>query len=275
MAIHFQQTVTQANKCWQKLATSVVFAGAMLAVTASVSANGAHTSLTEGDVSTSASQQEQASALPALVPFEAYYDAFKWNDKLGDVHIKLESLSDQQYSLTYSSELSKFFLSDKRFEHSIFTVVNGEIIPASYHYSRSGTGPDKKKDITFSDTQPATMLIDSKQEVEWHGELDNQLYRIDFPRHLAKGVITKKYDFVNSRGQLRSYTLEAQGEQKLSLPIGELDTIKVKIMRDSTKRETIIWFAPSLNYTLVRLQQFKDGDEQGDIQLRSYTLLNE
>ena len=39
---------------------------------------------------------------------------------------------------------------------------------------------------------------------------------------------------------------------------------------DSNKRETFAWFAPSLNYTLVRLQQFKEGDEQGDIKLKSF-----
>jgi hypothetical protein len=47
----------------------------------------------------------------------------------------------------------------------------------------------------------------------------------------------------------------------------------VKLIRDSKKRETFAWFAPSLNYTLVRLQQFKEGDEQGDIKLKSFDLL--
>jgi len=56
----------------------------------------------------------------------------------------------------------------------------------------------------------------------------------------------------------------------LSLPYGNLKTVKVKLIRDSKKRETFAWFAPSLNYTLVRLQQFKEGEEQGDIKLKAY-----
>ena len=37
--------------------------------------------------------------------------------------------------------------------------------------------------------------------------------------------------------------------------------VKVKIIRENAKRETYAWFAPSLNYQLVRLQQFKEGEE--------------
>ncbi|MFT4994605.1 MAG: hypothetical protein ACI965_001640, partial [Paraglaciecola sp.] len=35
---------------------------------------------------------------------------------------------------------------------------------------------------------------------------------------------------------------------------------------------TSAWFSPELNYQLVRLQQFKDGEEQGEIQLKEYTI---
>ncbi|MEW9796987.1 DUF3108 domain-containing protein [Alteromonas lipolytica] len=209
---------------------------------------------------------------PKLTPFHAVYTAFKWGSDIGKAEMELKPLATDQYSLTYSSHVSKFFLSDKRYEHSIFTVENGELIPSEYHYNRSGTGPDKALSISFK-TDNNTLVVNDKDTMAWQGELDNQIYRIDLPRKLANGVTKSGFDFINYRGQQRHYGVQVIGEETLSLPYGTLETIKVKLLRDSNKRETFIWFAPELDYNLVRLQQFKDGDEQGDIQLKSYESL--
>lgn len=206
-----------------------------------------------------------------LTPYSAEYTAFKWGDDIGNAKIELTQLSEFQYSLTYASKVSKFFLSDKRNEHSIFSVLNGEIIPNEYHYSRRGTGANKSLDVTFVDTDPATIVVKDGDNHPWNGQLDNQLYRLFIANSLALGNQTVAYDYINSRGQLRSQTVSVVGEETLKVPFGELTTIKVKINRKNSTRETFAWFAPSLNYTLVRLQQFKDGDEQGDIQLKHYT----
>lgn len=208
-----------------------------------------------------------------LVPFHAVYTAYKWGDDIGTAEMKLEKLSPAQYSLTYSSHVSKFFLSDKRYEHSIFDVVDGELVPDEYYYSRSGTGPDKALSVTFNGGDNPTITVDEQETMAWDGELDNQIYRVELPRKLAKGTEASAFDFINYRGEQRHYGVKVLGEETLALPYGELDTIKVKLIRDSKKRETFIWFAPALDYNLVRLQQFKEGDEQGDIKLKSYSRL--
>ncbi|GGW95847.1 DUF3108 domain-containing protein [Alteromonas halophila] len=206
-----------------------------------------------------------------LTPFHAVYTAYKWGDDVGTAEMTLKKLSPAQYSLTYSSHVSKFFLSDKRYEHSIFDVADGELVPDEYHYSRSGTGPDKKLSVRFEGGENPTITVDNEKTMAWQGELDNQIYRIELPRQLAAGAEASAFDFINYRGQQRHYGVKVLGEETLTLPYGKLDTIKVKLVRDSNKRETFIWFAPELDYNLVRLQQFKDGDEQGDIKLKSYT----
>ena len=205
-----------------------------------------------------------------LHPYEAVYTAYKWGDDVGEAHIKLEALNNQQYSLTYSSKVSKFFLSDKRYEHSIFTVEDGALLPIEYHYNRTGTGPDKKLTVNFNSVKGGKITVENGDEFSWDGQFDNQLYRVDLAKQLALGKTSLRYNFINYRGQLRSYGVKVVATEDLSLPYGELETIKVKLIRDSKKRETYAWFAPSLNYALVRLQQFKDGKEQGDIKLKSY-----
>ncbi|QJR79383.1 DUF3108 domain-containing protein [Alteromonas pelagimontana] len=219
--------------------------------------------------SMSAHADEKADRLP-LVPFHATYTAYKWQDDVGKAELKLEKLAKAQYSLTYSSDVSKFFLSDERFEHSIFNVIDGELIPDQYYYSRTGTGSDKHLQIDFQPAPSPKIVIDKQKKLPWHAETDNQLYRIDLPRQLAAGEENVEYHFINYRGQLKTYGIEILGRETLSLPYGELKTIKVKLIRQSQSRVTFAWFAPSLDYNLVRLQQFKDGDEQGEIRLQSY-----
>jgi hypothetical protein len=49
-----------------------------------------------------------------------------------------------------------------------------------------------------------------------------------------------------------------------------VDTVVVERVRDDDERSTRIWFAPSLNYLLVRLRQIeKDEDNDVMLQLKS------
>jgi hypothetical protein len=224
-------------------------------------------------ISAKAQEPEGASALPDLVPFEATYTAFKWGDDVGNATMKLEPLADKQFSLTYSSRVSKFFLSDERFEHSIFMVDDDSLVPSQYHYTRTGTGPDSEITISFEKSPSPTVVVEGKDNLVWEDELDNQLYRIDLGRQLAIDKRDLGYDFINYRGQKRHYGIRILGNETLALPFGKLETIKVKLVRDSKSRQTYAWYSPELDYQLVRLQQFKDGDEQGDIKLKAYKRL--
>lgn len=206
----------------------------------------------------------------ALEPFVAHYAAYKWGDKIGGAKMSLVKESDGNYHLDYSSRVSKFFLSDKRSEHSTFSFDNGQFKPLSYRYKRTGTGPDKALNIAFAHDGVPTFSVDNHQAQPWQGEFDNQLYRLQVRRWLALGKSSFKVNFINYRGEKAIYDMSVTGTETLELPIGKLDTVKVTINRASSKRQTFMWFAPSLDFQLVRLQQFKDGEEQGDIRLIDY-----
>lgn len=206
----------------------------------------------------------------ALVPFVATYAAYKWGDKIGGAKMALTQESDGRYHLEYASRVSKFFLSDKRSEQSVFTFDNGQFIPLSYEYKRTGTGPDKALSVIFRHDDNATFHVDGQPAQAWLGELDNQLYRLQVRRWLSKGETAFTVHFINYRGEKSVYDMSVTGKESLELPFGVLDTVKVTINRATAKRQTFMWFAPSLDFQLVRLQQFKDGDEQGDIRLVEY-----
>ncbi len=205
-----------------------------------------------------------------LETFDATYKAFRYGKELGQATLKLDDLGRNKYRLTYDSKVSLFFLSDKRQEVSLFSLVGNNILPYKYTYNRSGTGPDKELLAEFS-PNGTTITLNKEESMAWDGELDNQLYRLDLQMRLAKGEEDLEYKLINYRGEKRKYKLLVMGKEQLDLPFGMLEGIKVKIMRESKKRETFAWFSPELNYQLVRLQQFKEGEEQGDIQLSEFS----
>ena len=183
MSKNYQNLVMQATKPFAL--------GALLAASLSVAA--------QANPST---ENTDSAELP-LQPYKATYTAYKWGDDVGEANIELSKLGDQQYSLIYTSKVSKFFLSDKRSEHSIFTVSDNTVVPSEYYYNRSGTGPDKELKVTFSHQGQGKIAVENGETFDWNGEFDNQIYRIDLAKQLAEGKTSLEYHFVNYRGELR------------------------------------------------------------------------
>ncbi len=204
-----------------------------------------------------------------LAEFEAEYTVNRFGRSLGIAKLSLAA-EDENYRLNYYSKVSAFFLSDIRSETSLFSVKkDGDLHPISYAYSRSGTGRNKSTKIDF-DSKDTNIIINQGEPINWQDELDNQLYRLDVQLKLAAGETEFSYDIINSRGQLRHYNLVVVGTEQLDLPFGMIEGVKVLFKRENSTRETIAWFSPQLNYQLVKLQQFKDDNEQGDIRLKSF-----
>lgn len=211
----------------------------------------------------------RACAEEQLVGFEAEYIVYRFNRSLGKARLSLKTDENELYRLDYYSKVSAFFLSDVRSETSFFSYEDSQLHPLTYSYSRSGTGSNKSTKIQF-DSENSTVTINQALPINWSGQLDNQLYRLDVQLKLASGNNEFDYNIVNNRGELRHYELKVVGKEQLDLPYGMLEAIKVKIIRNNSSRETIAWFSPQLNYQLVKLQQFKDGDEQGEIRLKFF-----
>lgn len=204
-----------------------------------------------------------------IEPFKATYTAYHDDDDVGEATLHLIKLTDDMYQMEYYSSVSKFFLSDKRYERSVFKMSDEDLMPVTYEYIRRGTGPNKALNLNF-DAQNQQIIVNEEETMPWRGELDNQLFRIDLSRQLANDKRKVTYDFINYRGEKRQYRLEVLDTETLTLPYGEVAAIKVKINRESKKRVTFAWFSEELDWSLVRLQQFKEGKEQGDIRLKSF-----
>jgi len=62
------------------------------------------------------------------------------------------------------------------------------------------------------------------------------------------------------KDQLKQQTFKRLGVEILATPQGELETIKVEKEYESDDRKTSLWFAPNLDYQLVKIVQHDDGE---------------
>ncbi|WP_416304881.1 DUF3108 domain-containing protein [Neptunicella sp. SCSIO 80796] len=204
-----------------------------------------------------------------LCPYQAKYNAYRSGSKLGTASQQLETLTNNQYRLTYQSHASYFFLSDHRHEISQFSQLGEQLQSVNYQYKRTGTGRDKSLAAEFNPTDH-TILLNNDEKLPWQQELDNQLYQFRIKQLLAEGKTEFSIPVLNYRGEKEMYQFEVQGEEELALPYDKVNALKVVRIRETKRRETFIWFAPSLNYLMVRIRQLKEDDEQGDIRLSQY-----
>lgn len=221
-----------------------------------------------------ASEIQSNSGQIQLVPFQAKYQVTRNGSKIGHASISFR-LSHSEAIFDYHSKVSRFFLTDERTERSVYQFQDARslqipIKSKSYEYIRTGTGPD---DQLFIDFEQQT--IQSDEGIDTFSNLlnDNQYFRLDIPFRLNQGIsIPTEYDFLNYRGQPRTYLVEQQAKQTLDLPIGKVSAHYFVITRpNSTRRVTHAWFAPDYNHQLVRLTQYKNGKEQADMRLKSFT----
>ena len=75
---------------------------------------------------------------------------------------------------------------------------------------------------------------------------------------------------VFDNGRIKDVVFEDQGAETLETSLGELETRRVlRTNLDGSSRTTLTWFAPSLDYMPVKIEQLKRGDLVARLTLKS------
>ncbi|TPV58556.1 DUF3108 domain-containing protein [Aestuariibacter sp. GS-14] len=215
-----------------------------------------------------------------LRPFEAIYDVYRRGDKLGEGTRTLKLLSDSAWEFSYRTDLSVFFLSDRRHEISRLLIDEDfKIRPFWYEFKRTGTGADKKNCLTFNHTNGVvTDAVANKviNDIFWQPGVQDQIsYQLQLQVDLLLQRTQLEYRAINKKAAPRDYNFATLSTEETRVPYGTLETIKVKRITENSDRVTYAWLAPSLSFTLVRLQQIEDGKESYDVRLKSLQWLSE
>jgi hypothetical protein len=210
-----------------------------------------------------------------LTQYQANYDILRKGKNHGEAVRELKKLSDNTYELTYHSNIEWMIFSDSRVETSTFNFEDRKVSPRNYTMLRSGTGPDKNYTIDFD---PQNKIINSSTseyplDYEWTDNFQDSIsYQVHVREGLRKGETSFSFPLIDKKGNHRDYNFEVVGKEMISLPIGNVEAIKVKRVYDNDKRQAIAWFAPEMDYILVRMWKGEKGMEQFEVQMNSFTV---
>lgn len=214
------------------------------------------------------------SAQAKTTPYHAEYVLSRRGAERGHATRLLEEQDSgtwRYYTETYASML---FLSDRRENETVFRMNDGRVEPLVFKYNRSGTGSDKAFNVEFDRVAKAFRSSGEDDiNAEWNPALlDPNAVLHQLQLDIAKGGDSWSYQLVDDKGNQREYEFARAGSETLELPYGSVEAIRVDRVRDTDRRETFFWFAPELNYTLVKMQQLKEGDEQAQLQLKALSI---
>ena len=226
----------------------------------------------------SQASETTADITPKLKPYVAQYKLFRSGEEHGTAEREL-SLEGDSYRLQYESSIEWMIFSDERYESSQFLIENNRVRPLEYQMERKGTGPDRSYLVTF-DRENRQIKGPKKRKkkkrknsdamVLWNSNwLDPISYQQQLYFDLHAGQEEFNYVFINRKGKEHKYDFKLTNREQLVLPYGTVEAVKVERIYEHSERQTIAWFAPELDYALVRIWKGKSGVEQFDLQLQS------
>ncbi len=212
-----------------------------------------------------------------LTPFTAHYAS------LWDVGLKIGGQATRQLQQTDNGQwhfsLEAKAMIAKLSEHSTLRMEKGTVLPLKYQYQRKILNRQKDLSIDF-DWQAGTATTHTSDS--WHMDIkaplqDKLSVQLQLQRDLARAKQINIGDQLSyevaAGGQIEAFNYQVVDIEMLDTPLGTMQTMKVERLRNqSSNRLTYIWFAPQLDYHVVRiLQQEPDGKQyQLDIEQLDY-----
>jgi hypothetical protein len=208
---------------------------------------------------------EESVETPPLSTFTAKFEVEVAGMKMGEIERTLKQHENglyEQTSLIYTTGFFSVFRSDRFEEHSFWHWQDNTPVPQRYTYHYTGGSKGEVYEQLDFDWQAQT--VDSLREGKTTtleiepGVVDKLSYQVALVRDLQAGKKTFMYK-VADRGDIRHIRYEVVGTETLDTPWGKKRTLKVKRKTLTNERVTILWFAPDLDYMVVRLIQDDNG----------------
>lgn len=175
---------------------------------------------------------------------------------------RLENGAYRYHSETKTTGLLSIFRKDRIIETSNWQLENHKLIPLDYYYSHSGGKKKRLVNISFDwDKSRITNSIDGSS---WKmptspNVMDKLLYQLAIMYDLQAGNELLRYTVADG-GKTKIYNFEILGEEVLSTPLGQLDTLKLERHKPNSRRKSTLWCAKQLQYLPVKVENVeKDG----------------
>lgn len=212
-----------------------------------------------------------SAAEPPVRPFKAIYESqFDVGFSLsGEVVRSLTATDNGQW--LFQNRISAMVASIN--EQSQLRFDNQQAIPQHYYYKKKVLG--KKRESVMSLNWTDGMADGKKGDTEWSlkiptGTQDKLSYQLQMRLDLKAGKTGPLHYTLADNGRLKTYRFNVVGEESVTSPLGTYPAIKVEMDRgENADRETYIWFAPALDYMIIKLAQTEPDGKAYALQLKS------
>lgn len=224
--------------------------------------------------------EQQSKGKQPLPAFTAQYSILHKADVVGTAVRQLSYQADGSVNYHYETKVEWLIFSQTRSETSILSINNNQITPQHYTYIREGTGKDKRYEWLYNVNDNTAQDLGRKRKItplDFSNNLQDKLsYHLQHRLNLITDVKQKEYVYsvVNTSGSISDHVYQYDDEEELILPYGLVKTIRFKREVKEKDRTTYAWFAPELDYLLVKLYQVKAGNSQFEAQLSSLEIHN-
>lgn len=209
-------------------------------------------------------------ANPAIkhTPYTAIYQAVYKTFPLQATH-RLERAGDDWY---FSSIASGFFGQIE--ENSTFSYTDTGIAPLHYVYRRSVLGQERENELTYNqkDKVVAVGKGDKTFAVPLKGgELDQGTYVLALRDDIARGIKEPCYRVIDNK-KMDTFCFRVTGTETIDTALGKMETVVVeRVRKPESPRYTRLWFAPSLDNTLAKLEhQEQKGNNAYSLEITYY-----
>jgi hypothetical protein len=174
----------------------------------------------------------------------------------------------------FPSFLASFVISPKSIERSWFRVTPNGVEPHRYQLNDGSGDGDKATDFAYdsaanrvtgkADGKPLDMAIDA-------GTQDVTSIRAALMVDLGAGREPHEYAMIDGR-EIKHYVYTRVGTARVQTVVGEVDTVIFRSDRKGSNGHGRIWqywYAPSLDWLPVRIEQREDGNTRMTFVLRS------
>jgi hypothetical protein len=167
--------------------------------------------------------------------------------------------------------LFRIALPDTITQISSFSIVNGQVMPATYVGDDGSSDTSRDVSLNFDWQARKVTGVAENKPVDaplTPGVQDGLSVQIALMCALAAGQAPQSFKLID-KDEVKEYQYTHEGDEKIDTPLGKLDTVIYRSQKAGSSRATRLWIAPSLGYLPVRAEQAKRGKRELQFTIRA------
>ncbi len=202
-----------------------------------------------------------ASALPAfqLTPYHLTYEITE-----GAKGQTVRSLvkSDEQWVMSTDTDAKITLINAQNDIETTFIERDSEFYSLSQTNRTKAAFVNRTASFDYDNESGQINWVYKKKSgtVAHNGPLiDDSTMQLEIVRQLKMGEQAFSIDLFR-KNSMTTRAFKVLGTEKIDTALGQINTVKVARTRKNSKKQTLMYYAPALNYTLVRIDQLEDGE---------------